>query len=252
MSLAELAALREREAAAAAAAISRIAFSFKGVAEEYKDVYAPLQDDTRLLMQTLVDNLAELSCCSVVVEACCGAGPCATLLAKLLPEAAVFACDISATALAAARRVADDSHAQVHLSRMSMLDGVRTGAVDLVVVLPPYVASARKSVADAAAPATAVGDGPAASCLADADWVFLGGASGTELVAACVSDLDRVLSPTGVAVMCIGNGHAAASIGQVVDEASGGKLMATVAAQTEEENEDAPWSVTRIFRIERA
>ena len=56
-SLEDLAAMREREAAAAAAETARIAVSMRRVANEYKDVYAPLQDDTLLLMQTLTANV---------------------------------------------------------------------------------------------------------------------------------------------------------------------------------------------------
>ena len=99
----DLAVMREREKAAATFETNRIAVSMQHVAEAFSDVYAPLQDDTRFLMETITNQIDEIrSRCGVVVEVCCGAAPCATLLAKLLPACSVHACDISVSALAAA------------------------------------------------------------------------------------------------------------------------------------------------------
>ena len=128
---------------------------------------------------------------------------------------------------------------------LPLLAAFRPSTVDLVVCLPPYVASARVSVAEATSLAVNGGTG---SMLADAGWVFMGGPQGTEVVESLVrDDLHRVLSPHGVALMCLGNDHDAATIGGVVERASGGKLAACVAGRKVEEGA----SVVTVFRIER-
>ena len=239
----DLEALRRREAAAAAYETSRISLSMKDVAHNYDDVYAPLQDDSRFLMNTLVTLLSEVRYrCFTVVEVCCGAAPNATLMARLLPESVVFACDVSVSALEAARSVVDGSHASVHLSRMALLSAFRPHSVDLVIALPPYVASTRMTAADAAAVAVA---GGTSSCLADAEWVFLGGAEGTDVVECLVrDDLCRVLSPTGFALVCVGIDHDAQKIGAVVERASNGQLAASVESENAEDR-------CIVYRIER-
>ena len=245
-SLEDLAAMREREAAAAAAETARIAVSMRRVANEYKDVYAPLQDDTLLLMQTLTANVDEIrSRCSIIVEVACGAAPPAVLLAKLLGtgSAAIFATDLSSSAIAAASVVAAGSKASIELCRGELLSAFRAGRADLVVCLPPYVASKRMSTADAVAKESA-----GAKQLADAEWVFLGGSDGLEVLGRLAADLVRVLSKTGFAFICIGNGHDAHAVAKRVEDASHGMLMSSVEAQTDADKE---CEVVRVYRIER-
>lgn len=243
--LSDLAAMREREAAAAAFEVGRISASMKQVAQKFTDVYAPLQDDTRFFMQTIHGIIDEVrSRCGVIVEVACGAAPVATLLAKAAPDAAVFASDVSVTALAAARLVTRRSRAPVQLARMSLLAAFRPGSVDLALILPPYLASTRKSVEELTAVAAADGT---VEMLADADWIFLGGPQGTSLLEQLVDeDLGRVLSPEGFALVCVGNGMSMETVGEAIERASSGAFEASVVDRSGEEGHE-----TTIIRIER-
>ena len=124
----------------------------------------------------------------------------AVLLAKLLGtgSAAIFATDLSSSAIAAASVVAAGSKASIELCRGELLSAFRAGRADLVVCLPPYVASKRMSTADAVAKESA-----GAKQLADAEWVFLGGSDGLEVLGRLAADLVRVLSKTGFAFIAL-------------------------------------------------
>ena len=88
--------------------------------------------------------------------------------------------------------------------------------------------------------------GGSSDCLADADWVFLGGADGTELLERFIyEDLGRVLTADGFAVVCVGCGMAVATVEDVVERASCGAFVACVADKTDDEQ-------TTIYRIERS
>lgn len=91
----------------------------------------PLQEDTRFLMGVLARLIDELRAEPVVVECACGAAPSGTLLARLLPESACFATDISVSAMHAAMAVSAASRAQLHLVRMSLLSALRPQSVDV-------------------------------------------------------------------------------------------------------------------------
>jgi release factor glutamine methyltransferase len=76
-----------------------------------------------------------------------GTGCIAVALAKQLPQAEVHAWDVSAAALAVARRNAELNGVQVHFAQVDMLaagDVAPVGGVRLIVSNPPYVCESEK------------------------------------------------------------------------------------------------------------
>lgn len=74
-----------------------------------------------------------------ILDLCTGSGCLAILAARAFPRAQVDASDISADALAVARRNVRKHRARVRLVRADLLDG--TGEYDLIVSNPPYVST---------------------------------------------------------------------------------------------------------------
>jgi len=76
-----------------------------------------------------------------ILDVCTGSGCLAILAARAWPHAHVDACDISAAALAVARRNVRKHRLEdrVRLMRADLLDG--TGVYDLIVCNPPYVST---------------------------------------------------------------------------------------------------------------
>lgn len=142
-----LAQMQQQEQTRKATAIARVCASLKQTvacgnrtAGQFHDVY-PLQSDSRWFMQVLADRLDDIRFRepAVIVEVGCGASPAAALLARLLPEVAVFATDLSQTAMRASSVTARNTDTSLHLARVDLLSAWRDGTVDLLVFLPPYV-----------------------------------------------------------------------------------------------------------------
>ncbi len=83
-----------------------------------------------------------------ILDLCTGSGCIAVALAKQLPQATLYACDISAGALAVARRNAGRNQAKVHFFEYDLLSAdtpEMPGKVDCMVSNPPYVRHSEKA-----------------------------------------------------------------------------------------------------------
>lgn len=224
-----LAQMEERERQKAAAIMSRVCNSMLTVAGgKYPDVY-PLQDDSRFFMQTILDELDGLTRLepALAVEVGCGAAPSGVLLSRLLPSTAVLGTDISLSAMGAAAENAANNKTVMHLARMDLLAGLRPGTVDLLVFLAPYVPTSGDKLT--AASASALAATQPVSGIFDATWLWAGGPNGTALVERFVrDDLERVLSPDGVALLLFS--ASSESVG-MIERASKGALTASVVAR---------------------
>ena len=235
-------------------AVDEVFASMEALSPQHPDVY-PAQPDSRFLMQTVTNLLGELQSRQpvVAIEVGCGAAPCATLLSVLLPSVAVFATDISWTAVHAAQAVSSRHSARVHLSRGNLLSAFRDGMVDLVCFLPPYVPTSADALREAIGTAAA-SDGTLEACLGSkrpyelAPWTWAGGPSGTALLEAFVrEDLVRVLAPRGIALILVGLLDQPERVVALIDEATGGALVTSVAAAGGDQHTES-WFV---FRVER-
>ena len=223
--------------------LARICTAMQGAPARFPDVY-PLQDDSRFYMQALIDNIDEICACSnpsLAVEVGCGAAPSAALLSRLLPATATFAVDISTSALCAAEALM--SHAPLHLARMDLLAAFRSGMVDVLLFLPPYVPTSEDALL-AQQVAAAAADQPVES-LAAAAWNFGGGPSGLALLERFVAEeLHRVLSDDGIAFILTPDTDESP---RMVERASCGALTATVAARHRDERQ-----ALCILRVEKS
>jgi release factor glutamine methyltransferase len=107
------------------------------------------REETELLGRTAIALLAEVPPPQRVIDMCCGSGNLACAIASACPEARVWASDLTAEAVAIARR--NVSHlglggrvvvAQGDLFEPLAASGLE-GSVDLVVCNPPYISSGK-------------------------------------------------------------------------------------------------------------
>ena len=129
------------------------------------------------------------------LELCTGSGCLAVLLAKVLVQAQIVATDISADALAVARRNVARYRltARVHLKRADLFKGLGRRRYDLIIANPPYVATKamRRLPAEyRAEPALALAGGP----------------DGLDYVRRILAGASRHLRPGGLLV--VETGHA--------------------------------------------
>ena len=131
-----------------------------------------------------------------VLDLCSGSGCLAILAALAFPQASVDAVDISAEALAVAKRnVADYGlEARVRLVRSDLFSGLSTDRYDLIVSNPPYVTTA----AVAAFPP---------EYRAEPVLAHAGGGDGLDLVHRILEAAPNYLMPAGSLVMEIGTGR---------------------------------------------
>lgn len=112
------------------------------------DVLAP-REETELLARTALGVLRERAGPCRVVDMCCGSGNLAIALAIHAPQAQVIGCDLTASAVSAARanaerlRVSD----RVEVLRGDLFEPLEgrwlEGRIDLVVANPPYISTGR-------------------------------------------------------------------------------------------------------------
>jgi release factor glutamine methyltransferase len=132
-----------------------------------------------------------------IVDVGTGSGCIAVALARELPQAQIFATDISGAALEVARRnaqrhgVAD----RVHFAQGDLLQGVpeRGWSLDLIASNPPYVA---RDEADSLTREVREHEPHAA---------LFGGAAGTEIYARLIEQSASMLSPGGILVLELGH-----------------------------------------------
>jgi ribosomal protein L3 glutamine methyltransferase len=131
-------------------------------------------------------------------DICTGGGSLAILLALKCPNARVDAVDISADALAVARRNVDDYglNDQIRLLQGNLFEGLVHGAYDLIVSNPPYV------------------DAPSMSALPqeylkEPQLALASGLDGLEHTRRLIADAPEYLKPEGLLVVEIGHNRAA-------------------------------------------
>ena len=105
------------------------------------DVLIPRPETELLVEQTL----AKASAGDWILDVGTGSGAIAIAVRKRLPEAKVFACDLSAAALFVARENDRNLGTALSFVRSDLADAFRPGTFDLVVCNPPYVALTDRS-----------------------------------------------------------------------------------------------------------
>jgi len=112
------------------------------------DVLAP-REETELLAETALGLLRERPGPARVVDMCCGSGNLAIALAHHAPQARVIGCDLTASAVSAARANAERLGVadRVEILRGDLFSPLEgrwlDGRVDLVVANPPYISTGR-------------------------------------------------------------------------------------------------------------
>jgi ribosomal protein L3 glutamine methyltransferase len=129
-----------------------------------------------------------------VLELCTGSGCLAIMLADAFPNAQVDAVDLSADALAVAKRNVEDYQLEkrVHLIPSDLYDNVPAKKYDLIVSNPPYVNS------------TAMASLPA-EYRHEPNMALAGGKDGMDLVRRIVKEAKNRLTAKGILIVEIGN-----------------------------------------------
>jgi ribosomal protein L3 glutamine methyltransferase len=143
--------------------------------------------------------LADFAFATAVLDLCTGSGCLAILAARALPLAQVDAVDVSADALAVARRNVDE-HGLGERIRLVVSD-VYSGLApdkryDLIIANPPYVATGEVAAFDA-------------EYRAEPEIAHAGGADGLDLVHRILRGARDRLNEGGLLVMEVGTGQAA-------------------------------------------
>ena len=147
-----------------------------------------------LLRERLTPWIAEPDEITSVLDLCTGSACLAIIAAHVFPAALVDAVDVSADALAVARRNVTD-HAldeRVRLIESDLFAGLRGGRYDLIVSNPPYV--------DAATMATLP-----AEYRCEPELALASGVDGLDLTRAIIAQARRHLAPHGLLVVEIGH-----------------------------------------------
>ena len=141
--------------------------------------------------------LQEPSAVSNILELCTGSGCLPIMLADAFPEAHVDTADISADALAVARRNVDDYELQdrITLIESDLYSKVPAKKYDLIVTNPPYVNSG------------SMGKLPP-EYLREPQIALAGGSDGMDLVRQIVAGAKQRLTANGILVVEIGNERA--------------------------------------------
>ena len=134
---------------------------------------------------------------SNVLELCTGSGCLAIMLADAFPNARIDAVDLSADAIAVARRNVEEYRLQqrVTLWQSDLYDGLPQKKYDLIVSNPPYVNEASMS---------SLPD----EYRHEPRMALAGGADGMDLVRKIIAGARQRLNPEGVLVVEIGNEYA--------------------------------------------
>jgi len=152
-----------------------------------------------LLITTLSDDESPIDDpedVAQVLDLCTGGGSLAILAARIFPNAAIDAVDLSADALAVARRNVDDHHLadRIRLREGDLFKPVKDERYDLILTNPPYV--------DAEAVAAFPPEYAAEPRMAHA-----GGEDGLDIVRRILTEAPRHLSEEGALICEIGRGR---------------------------------------------
>jgi ribosomal protein L3 glutamine methyltransferase len=131
-----------------------------------------------------------------VLDLCTGGGSLAILAARVFPNAAIDATDLSPDALAVARRNVEDHGLQerIRLIEGDLFSGLWAERYDLILTNPPYVTEAS---AAAFPPEYA----------AEPKLAHVGGADGLDIVRRIVGEARAHLNPAGALVCELGDGR---------------------------------------------
>ena len=156
--------------------------------------------ETELLVEETLRLAGGPRAARLLADVGTGSGCVAIALATELPGARVVATDVSAAALAVARRnaAAHGVDARIAWVRTSCLDGVRA-APDVIVANPPYV------------PDGAIADLPPEVRDFEPRLALAGGSDGLDLVRRLLGVAARQLAPGGHLVLELGSGQAPAA-----------------------------------------
>lgn len=159
------------------------------------DVLIP-RPETELIVEEALEDARAGQRCSRLVDVGTGTGCLAVALARELPAARIVATDVSAAALAVARRNAltHGVAGRVALVRTSFVAGLRAPA-DLVVANPPYVPDTCRALL----PPEVLEFEPAQA--------LFGGPDGMSAMRAIFADVPRVLAGGGLLVVEFGFGQ---------------------------------------------
>jgi release factor glutamine methyltransferase len=153
--------------------------------------------DTETLIEVALEKLSASPASTKIADVGTGSGALAITLAKLRPEAAVFATDVSPGALEVARGNAVALGATVTFLEGDLGEPLRAEApFGLVVANLPYIPTAELA-------------GLPAEVRAEPVLALDGGADGLDLVRRLVADAPSLLGPGGLLVLEIGAGQAA-------------------------------------------
>ena len=131
-----------------------------------------------------------------VLDLCTGGGSLAILAARVFPNAAIDAVDLSAGAIAVARRNVEEHELadRVRLVTGDLFQPLKGERYDLILANPPYV----DAVAVAAFPP---------EYAAEPHMAHAGGADGLDLVRRILADAPTHLNPDGVLICEVGRGR---------------------------------------------
>jgi ribosomal protein L3 glutamine methyltransferase len=131
-----------------------------------------------------------------VLELCTGSGCLAILAAHAYPNAQIVASDLSADALAVAKRNVDDYGLEdrIKLQKADLFDGLQPGLFNLIIANPPYVSAAEV----AAFPP---------EYKAEPEMAHSGGEDGLALVHRILADAGPYLTADGALIVEVGTGR---------------------------------------------
>lgn len=155
--------------------------------------------DTETLVEVALEKLPSSPPSTKIADIGTGSGALAITLAKLRPEAAVFATDVSPGALEVARSNAARLGASVTFLEGDLAAPLRSEApFALIVANLPYIPTGELA-------------GLPAEVRSEPVLALDGGGDGLELVRRLVADAPGLLAPAGVLILEIGAGQAAAT-----------------------------------------
>lgn len=165
--------------------------------DDFKYVYEPAEDSF-LLLDALEADLPKLKLDKprICTEIGSGSGVIITAVAKALPETACFAIDINPRACDVTKRTASKNGATLNVINMNLLNGFRSGLIDVLIFNPPYVVTPDEEI-DSYEPSqdNAFNDKIIQS------WA--GGTDGRIIMDRVFDAMDNILSANGIAYILV-------------------------------------------------
>ena len=131
----------------------------------------------------------------VIIDVCCGGGSLGMLAKSLFPGAQVLLSDLDSASLSLA-----SENSQIHavdgIVRGDLLSWCRSSCVDIIIANPPYVDADDMR-------------GLPAEYRHEPGLALVGGEDGLDLVRVLLTDAARILRPTGILILEVGNSFGA-------------------------------------------